>query len=141
MSKKASWSPNWIRNACEIGREYGQDAICVWTPTDWQIPLVQRRGSRPTRLGGPPHPTPAELAAIDAVYRELALASPYVPLLIVHAAVDRRVADAPEEAMQLELAAAHLAAEYHGVRSPGLHRIAGPDNGSIGPYTPASLWS
>lgn len=102
--------------ACEIGREFGQDAIFVWTPTDWQIRSCSDGGV--ARRGWVVLPTPPELAAIDAACRELALASPYVPLLIVHAAVNRRVADAaPEEAMRLELAAAHLAAEYHRVNA------------------------
>jgi len=50
--------------ACEIGREFGQDAIFVWTPTDWQIRSCSDGGV--ARRGWVVLPTPPELAAIDA---------------------------------------------------------------------------
>lgn len=108
--------------ACEIGREFGQDAIFVWGPSDWRI-MSCTDGTTLRRswvvLANPPR-----FEAVDRAYRTLGLSSPFVPLLVVHAAVDKLVVDATaDRTAQLRLYAGHLDAEYHRVNVAADERV------------------
>lgn len=108
--------------ACEIGREFGQDAIFVWGPNDWRI--MSCTDGTTLRRSWAVLANPPRFEAVDRAYRALGLSSPFVPLLVVHAAVDKLIVDATAEgAAQLELYAGQLDAEYHRVNVAADERV------------------
>lgn len=108
--------------ACEIGREFDQDAIFVWGPNDWRI--MSCTDGTTLRRSWAVLANPPRFEAVDRAYRALGLSSPFVPLLVVHAAFDKLVVDATaERAAQLQLYAGHLDAEYHRVNVAADERV------------------
>lgn len=97
-------------DARDLGRELGQDAVFVWDADGWSIHSCAH--DRRVTLGWAIKPAPAEVVDLAAAVTRLGLRSEYVTLIEASTALDRALADAPQDADALERAYSLLAQEF-----------------------------
>jgi hypothetical protein len=96
--------------ARDLGRELGQDAVFVWDTVGWSIHSCTH--DHRVTLGWAIKPAPAEVVDLAAAVTRLGLPSEYVTLIEASTALDRALAQAPQDADALERAYSLVAQDF-----------------------------
>ncbi|GAA3721548.1 hypothetical protein GCM10022399_42390 [Terrabacter ginsenosidimutans] len=101
-----------VEVACGIGRDFGQDAIFVWT--DNGLTVTSCTTDATTRAGWQILDAPETARRVDEAYRRFGLDSPYVQVARAYAAAQRVIDDTkdPDEAERLEQLSLAFTQEY-----------------------------